>query len=103
MRTTVDIPDALLRRARQLAEARGRTLSAVVVDALRSALSRPAPSEQPEPFRLVTFAGTSAWPDLDFDRASELVAAEDELGYRVAEPPAAYGPRARGKGRKGPR
>lgn len=38
VRTTIDIPDALLTRARERALARGSTLRAVVTDALRAAL-----------------------------------------------------------------
>lgn len=96
MRTTVSIPDGLLRRAKRAAEARGATLSDVVVDALRAALDRPSGTDS-KPFELVTFRGASRWPDLDFDRASELLAAEDEARYRLAERPEAYRPRSGSK------
>ena len=40
MRTSVDIPDALLRRARSLASERGITLRQLLVDGLTAALDR---------------------------------------------------------------
>ena len=39
MRTSIDIPDPLLRRARRVARSRGTTLRALVVDGLRALLS----------------------------------------------------------------
>jgi len=89
VRTTISIPDTLLSRAKRAAAARGATLSEVVVDALRAALERPSP-EVAKPFKLITFRGDSRWPDIDFDRTSELLTAEDESRYRVAEAPIAY-------------
>lgn len=101
MRTTVNVPDELLRRAKCLAAERGVTLAEVVVEALRQSLERQAAPVVHEPFELVTFRGTSDWPDLDFDRASDLLAAEDEERYRVAEPPAAYRTAATGRNQRG--
>lgn len=40
MRTSIDIPDALLARARRLAEARGTTLREVVLDGLRAVVEQ---------------------------------------------------------------
>jgi hypothetical protein len=40
MRTSVDIPDHLLRRAKKAARERGTTLRQLLVDGLRSALGR---------------------------------------------------------------
>lgn len=47
MRTTVDVPDALLERVRPVLAQRGLTLRAVVVDALERLLA-----PEPQPFRL---------------------------------------------------
>ena len=44
MRTTVDIPDALLERARPLLAARQMTLKSLVVDALERLIGTEAPS-----------------------------------------------------------
>jgi hypothetical protein len=43
MRTSVDIPDHLLRQAKKTARERGTTLRQLVVDGLRSAVARGAP------------------------------------------------------------
>jgi hypothetical protein len=40
MRTTVDLPDAVHRRAKELAEARGLSMSAVIADLTVRALSQ---------------------------------------------------------------
>lgn len=40
MRTSIDIPDALLARARRLAEARGTTLREIVLDGLRTVVEQ---------------------------------------------------------------
>ena len=57
MRTTIDIPDALLTRARERAHAEGRTLRSVVTEALRSALDGP-PAGSADEFELPTYGGT---------------------------------------------
>jgi hypothetical protein len=41
MRTSVEIPDALLRRAKKLARERGVTLRQLLLDGLRSVVERP--------------------------------------------------------------
>jgi hypothetical protein len=44
MRTSVDIPDLLLRRAKRLARERGITLRQLLVDGLTTALEREEPA-----------------------------------------------------------
>jgi hypothetical protein len=44
MRTSVDIPDPLLRRAKKLAREQGLTLRQLLVDSLRATLERSAPA-----------------------------------------------------------
>lgn len=90
MRTTLRIPDPLLDQAKRAAAARGVTLSDVVSDALRKAFEQGQEASSAPTFELVTFRGSAAWPPLDFDRGSALIAAEDESRYRVAELPEAY-------------
>ena len=41
MRTSIDIPDALLRRAKKLARERGITLRQLLLEGLQSAVERP--------------------------------------------------------------
>jgi len=53
MRTTIDLEESLLRRARQRATAIGTTLSRLVQEALRAYL-RPRPRAARSPFELIT-------------------------------------------------
>jgi hypothetical protein len=55
MRTTLVLDDTLLRQARQRAAERDLTVSEVVNDALRQALSRP--EAVAPPFSMVTYGG----------------------------------------------
>jgi hypothetical protein len=58
MRTTLDIEDGLLRRARRKAAAEGRTLTSVIEEALQALLGRPARSRSPFRLRWVTRRGS---------------------------------------------
>jgi O-acetyl-ADP-ribose deacetylase (regulator of RNase III) len=66
MRTTIDLPDDLLRKAKERAARERRSLSDVVADAVRTSFARAAESEL-EPVALPTFGagGTQAGVDLD--------------------------------------
>jgi hypothetical protein len=64
MRTTLDIEDGLLRRARLKAAREGRTLTAVIEEALRMLLGRPVRSGQRFRLRLPTRRGTRL-PEVD--------------------------------------
>ena len=80
MRTTVSLPDPLLRNAKQRAAERHTTLSGLIEDALRAHLARPD-KPVPSSFRLYTVRGRLVNPRLDLDRTSALVAADDEAAY----------------------
>jgi len=80
VRTTVDIPEPLLRNAKTAAEKRGITLSRIVEDALQRHLSKKAPASGP-PFRLHTVKGRLVIPHLDLDRTSALDIAADEEAF----------------------
>lgn len=70
MRTTVSIPDDLLRAARTVAHDRGTTLSRLVDEALRRELASPEPVEGPPPVPVYDGRGSSApGVDLTSDRA----------------------------------
>ena len=56
MRTTLIIDDMLLRAAKKRAAEKGRTLSALVAEALRDSLRSVAPPPA-RPFRMLTFGG----------------------------------------------
>jgi len=64
MRTTLDLEDGLLRRARRKAAEEGRTLTAVIEDALRALFGRPARPRSRFRLRLPTRRGTRP-PDID--------------------------------------
>jgi len=64
MRTTLDLEDGLLRRARRKAAEEGRTLTALIEDALRALLGRPARRRRRFRLRLPTRRGTRL-PDVD--------------------------------------
>jgi hypothetical protein len=82
MRTTVSLPDPLLRNAKKRAAERHVTLSGLIEDALRAHLARPEGPATPA-FRLHTVRGRLVSPAVDLDRTSALVAADDEADYRA--------------------
>lgn len=57
MRTTLNIDADLLKQAKTAAARNGRTLTAVVEDALREALARRSSAPEGEPVALPTFRG----------------------------------------------
>ena len=73
MRTTVRLDDGLLREAKEHAARSGRTLTALIEDALRRALAeakrRP---ERPTP-KLPTFRGDGLQPGVDLDDSAALL------------------------------
>jgi Arc/MetJ family transcription regulator len=67
MKTTIEINDALLRQAKQVALDRKLTLKAVVEAALRQFLDQPQASQQPAfKLRKCTFKGQGLQPGLDW-------------------------------------
>lgn len=64
MRTTLDLDDGLLRRARRKAAEQGRTLTGLIEEALRVLLGRPARPRRRFRLRLTTRRGTRL-PDVD--------------------------------------
>jgi hypothetical protein len=81
MRTTVTLPDPLLRNAKRTAAARGVTLSAFVEDAVRAQLARTG-EKAPSPFKLHTVRGRLVQPDLNLDRTSALLTLDDESAFK---------------------
>ena len=78
MRTTVDLPDELLRQARKRAAEEGTTLTALLAEGLRLRLAGPHPGRR-RPRRLPTSTvggGLQAWIDPS-SNASLLDAADD--------------------------
>jgi hypothetical protein len=76
VRTTVRIDDDLLVAAKQRAAATGRTLTAVIEDALRESLYRP--DAMSPPAELPTFTGRGLQAGVDLDDTSALLDLMDE-------------------------
>ena len=72
MRTTINIDDHLLAEAKLLAQRSGKTLTAVIEDALRERLARRHPTAQREPTRLPTVGGNGLLPGIDLDDSPVL-------------------------------
>jgi hypothetical protein len=72
MRTTVRLDENLLREAKGYAAATGRTLTAVIEDALREALARRHKCTERSRVRLRTFKGTGLQPGVDLDDSAAL-------------------------------
>ena len=74
MRTTIKIDDQLLSEAKARAAASGRTLNAVVEDALREALARRPSKGRDRRRQLPTFSGSRLLPGVDLDDSAALLA-----------------------------
>lgn len=75
MRTTINLDEELLREAKRRAASSGRTLGAVIEDALREALSRRPAGSQREWVSLPTFGGggRGLMPGVDLDDSASLL------------------------------
>lgn len=74
MRTTVRLDDALLRQAKKLAAESGRSLTALIEDALREVMSRRRTGvPRAGDFHLPTFKGRGLRPGVDLDNSADLL------------------------------
>jgi len=73
MRTTIRIDERLLKEAKQQAIRSGKTLTAIIEDALRESLTRQRGSGPRETVRLVTFEGKGLLPGVDLDDSAALL------------------------------
>ena len=73
MRTTIRLDDELLASTKQLALQTGRTLTAVIEDALREVLARHQNQKKKDRVRLTTVKGKGLLPGVDLDDAASLV------------------------------
>jgi hypothetical protein len=72
-RTTIRLDDQLLRDAKTLAAETGRTLTAVIEDALRAALVRRPTTEPDRHWELPTFGIGGLLPGVDLDNSAALL------------------------------
>jgi len=75
VRTTIRLDDRLLRELKKHAASRGRTLTAVIEDAVRQFLARMVAGEgrpKAPPFRMITFKGRLR-PGVDLDDSAGLL------------------------------
>jgi hypothetical protein len=79
MRTTIDLPDDLLAKAKRLAAEAKRPLRAVIEDALREALGRRRTSRRAAPVRLTTFGASGLQHGVDLDDSAALLDLLDTL------------------------
>jgi hypothetical protein len=82
MRTTIRIDDALLAEAKRLAARTGKSLTAVIEDALREVVARQQTAGQRTPVRLTIAGGGGVLPGVDLDDSAALV----ELMERTHDP-----------------
>ena len=73
MRTTIKIDNGLLAEAKARAAKSGRTLNAVVEDALREAFARRATLDHRPPPKLPIFRGSRLMPGVDLDDSAALL------------------------------
>lgn len=73
MRTTVRLDDHLLAQAKARAAETGRTLTAVLEDALRASLARSAPATRTARIRLTTVKGGGVRRGVDLDDSAALL------------------------------
>jgi hypothetical protein len=73
MRTTIRLDDHLLREAKALAARTGRSLTAVMEEALRETLARHRAGRKRAPVKLPTFKGRGLRPGIDLDDTAALL------------------------------
>ncbi len=73
MRTTVRLDEHLLAQAKQHAAATGRTLTAVLEQALRESLARRSTLAKAKPVRLKTVKGGGVRAGVDLDDSAALL------------------------------
>jgi hypothetical protein len=73
MRTTVRLPDDLLKAAKKLAAESGRSLTEVIEDALRASLAKARSSVDQSAVELPTFGRGGVRPGVDLDDSASLL------------------------------
>lgn len=82
MRTTIRLDDALLRRAKAAAAAGGKSLNALIEDAVRAALAPRKSTARVSESVLPTFGGRGLQPGVDLDDSAALLDLMESEGKR---------------------
>jgi hypothetical protein len=80
MRTTLDLDDVLYAEAKRAALAAGRSVTAVIEDALREKLARKPSAGKPPVLRLPVLKGSRLMPGVDLDDSAALLDLLEEPG-----------------------
>lgn len=78
MRTTIRLDDQLLKTAKKYAYEQGKSLTAVIEDALRHSLSRLANRQKRPPVKLTTVKGDGLHPGIDLEDSASLLSVMEE-------------------------
>ena len=73
MRTTIRIDETLLREAKQAAARSGKSLTALIEDALRESLAHQRRAKSRKPVRLITVDGNGLHAGVDLDDSASLL------------------------------
>jgi hypothetical protein len=78
MRTTVNLPDELVRRAKKIAAESRTTLTALIEEGLHEAIARRKRRSRGEPLRLSTYGAKGPLPGVDLDDSAALLDLMDD-------------------------
>ncbi len=78
MRTTIRLDDDVLAEVRLVAARSGKTMTAVIEDALREMLARRQPMGERLPVKLTTVSGHGLQPGVDLDDSAALLSIMEE-------------------------
>jgi hypothetical protein len=78
MRTTIRIRDELLKEIKLLAARSGKSLTAVIEDALQAELANQQKLADRQPVRLFTVSGKGLQPGVDLDDSAALLTTMEE-------------------------
>lgn len=79
MRTTINLPDELIRQAKKAALQANTTLTEIIGDALRAALAKPQRKKPRKELELITYGQGGVHPGVDLDDTSALLDRMDGL------------------------
>jgi hypothetical protein len=73
MRTTINLPDELIQRAKKAALEADTTLTEIIANALRESLSRHRRKGPRKEFKVITYGKGGVFPGVDLDDTSGLL------------------------------